>query len=172
MHKRTCLSLRLRVTIKCCRSHCLVQVCSRAVGNAAKRGMMVENGVPVALCVRTGTGIALQIRAVPCSPHRACHGTVPWSFPTLRQVLTSISSWRKKKNNTKIHTHTRTGPLCADPGHCAGFFHAVLQPNNERCFVSLAEEYYARHRGPKWPQKPWKEDALLSFPHRLPCLLD
>lgn len=45
---------------RCCRSHCLVQVCSRAIGSMGKKGgMIAESGVPVALCAHAGTGIAL-----------------------------------------------------------------------------------------------------------------
>lgn len=43
---------------------------------------------------------------------------------------------------------------------------------HQRGFASGAEEFYARPRGPERPQKPCKRDALLSSPHRLPCLLD
>lgn len=44
---------------------------------------------------------------------------------------------RKEKN---AHEHIKQ-VLCR-------LYLAMLQPNNKRCFASVAEEYYATHRGP------------------------
>lgn len=125
--------------------------------------MAAENRVPVAPSAGAAAGIALRLRAALCS----LPPSVPRDDPLILPCFTTSVTFNilLVEKNTEKYTHRYlTGPLCADPGRYAGFSLAVLQPNDKRRFALVAEEYYAKHRGPKRPPRALERCRFAFLP--------